>query len=153
MCRLLIGIRRQGCLIDRCFASLRKFSTGSLQGAIVLPLPASGSASTMLHMSFPVPKNAAVILLAGLLVTSVAVAGKPKSAGAGRATAEQTPAEARETISKDAAVAMVRERTGGTVVRADRGADKGRTVYRIRVVTAEGRVREYRVDATTGAMY
>lgn len=107
----------------------------------------------MLHMSFPVPKNAAVILLAGLLVTSAAVAGKPKSAGAGRAPADQTPAESREAISKDAAVAMVRERTGGTVVRADRAADKGRTVYRIRVVTAEGRVREYRVDATTGAMY
>ncbi len=47
---------------------------------------------------------------------------------------------------------MVRERTGGKVVRADRRTDKGRAVYRIRVLTADGRVREYRVDAMTGAM-
>lgn len=107
----------------------------------------------MLHMSFPVRTNTVVILLAGLLATSPVAAAKPKSAGAGRAVAEEAPAIPRIAISKDAAVAMVRERTGGKVVRAERGTDAGRTVYRIRVVTADGRVREYRVDAMTGAMH
>ena len=50
-------------------------------------------------------------------------------------------------------VALVRERSGGKVVRADRYEQGGRAVYRIRVLTADGRVREYRVDATTGAMH
>ena len=48
---------------------------------------------------------------------------------------------------------MVRERTGGKVVRADRREKDGQVMYRIRVLTADGRVREYRVDAATGVMH
>ncbi len=106
----------------------------------------------MLHMSFPVRTHLPLILLAGLLATVPADAGKPETADRKRDVAEETPAVPRVVMSKDAAVAMVRERSGGKVVRADRHEQDGRVVYRIRVVTADGRVREYRVDATTGAM-
>lgn len=55
-------------------------------------------------------------------------------------------------LSLDEAAAMVRQRTGGRVVRADRRQQGDRLVYEIRVLTDDGRVRTYRVDAATGAM-
>jgi len=58
----------------------------------------------------------------------------------------------REGISEDAAVALVREQTEGKVVRVDRKTEGGALVYRIRVLTPDGRLREYRVDAATGAV-
>lgn len=107
----------------------------------------------MPDMLFLVRKNLLVMLVAGLLAASPAVAGKPKSSDAGHTVAEKTLAAPQVAISKDAAVAMVRERTGGKVVRADRREEGGQVTYRVRVVTADGRVREYRVDAITGEMY
>ena len=53
-------------------------------------------------------------------------------------------------ISEDGAVTMVRERTGGKVVRVERRTDSGALVYHIRVLTPDGSLREYRVDAATG---
>jgi uncharacterized membrane protein YkoI len=105
----------------------------------------------MLHMSFPV-RTSAALLLATLLMVAPAGAAKPESGGKGRVAANNAAAAQPEAISKDEAVAMVRARTGGKVLRAERGSDKGRAVYRIRVLTADGRVREYRVNATTGDM-
>lgn len=58
----------------------------------------------------------------------------------------------REGISEDAAVALVREQTEGKVVRVDRRLEGGTVVYRVRVLTPDGRLREYRVDAATGAV-
>ena len=58
----------------------------------------------------------------------------------------------REAISEDAAVALVREQTDGKVVRVDRRTEGGQLVYRVRVLTPDGRLREYRVDAATGAL-
>ena len=45
---------------------------------------------------------------------------------------------------------MVRQQTGGKVLRVDRQVEGETTVYRIRVLKPDGRLREYRVDATTG---
>ncbi|MEQ1803641.1 MAG: PepSY domain-containing protein [Gammaproteobacteria bacterium] len=58
----------------------------------------------------------------------------------------------REGISEDAAVALVREQTDGKVVRVERKLEGTDLVYRIRVLTPDGRLREYRVDAATGAL-
>ncbi len=58
----------------------------------------------------------------------------------------------REGISEDAAVARVRERTDGKVVRVDRKTDGGSLVYHIRVLSPDGRLREYVVDAATGSI-
>ncbi len=59
---------------------------------------------------------------------------------------------AREGISQDAAVALVREQTDGKVVRVERKMEGDRVVYRVRVLKPDGRLREYRVDAATGAL-
>jgi len=58
----------------------------------------------------------------------------------------------RSEMSEDAAVAMVREQTDGKVVRVDRKVEGGAVVYRIRVLSPDGRLREFRVDAATGSL-
>jgi uncharacterized membrane protein YkoI len=62
-------------------------------------------------------------------------------------------AQASEQISLAQATHMVRERTGGQVLRAETRRDKGRTVHRIRVLTEDGRVRTWHVDAESGRIY
>lgn len=81
--------------------------------------------------------------LAVLLVMPAAYAQRPGPPGDG------SPAPVRQ-LSLDEAVAIVLERTGGRVVRADPAQQGDRLVYHIRVLTGEGRVRTYRVDAATG---
>lgn len=56
----------------------------------------------------------------------------------------------REQVSLDEAVRIVRERSGGRILRAETQRQNGRAVHRIRVLSEDGRVRNYRVDAETG---
>lgn len=56
-------------------------------------------------------------------------------------------------VSLAQATRMVREQTGGQVLRAETKRDKGRTVHRIRILTEDGRVRTYHVDAETGRIH
>jgi len=89
--------------------------------------------------------------LAGALLVMVALLAGPVLApggGAGVAGAQQ--ALVREGLSEDEAVALVRQQTDGKVIRVDRSEDGANLVYRIRVVTPDGRLREYQVDAATG---
>lgn len=58
----------------------------------------------------------------------------------------------REGISQDEAVAIVRAQTKGKVVRVNSKIEGGAMVYQVRVLTPDGRLREYRVDAATGAI-
>jgi len=62
-------------------------------------------------------------------------------------------AQASNGISLAQATRMVRDQTGGQVLRAETKRDKGRTVHRIRVLTEDGRVRTWHVDAETGRVY
>lgn len=62
-------------------------------------------------------------------------------------------AQAEEKVSLSQATRMVRERTGGQVLRAETKRSKGRTVHRIRVLTEDGRVRTWHVDAESGRVY
>ena len=57
---------------------------------------------------------------------------------------------AGEGISLDAAVAMVQNRFHARAVKADPVNEGGRRVYYIRLLSAEGRVWQVRVDAQTG---
>jgi uncharacterized membrane protein YkoI len=86
-------------------------------------------------------RRAALACLALLVVLS---AGVPAS--------RAQDSRGGEAISQDAAVALVREQTDGKVVRVDRRVEAGSVVYRIRVLKPDGRLREYRVDAATGAV-
>jgi uncharacterized membrane protein YkoI len=62
-------------------------------------------------------------------------------------------AQASEAVSLAEATRMVRERTGGQVLRAETKRDKGRIVHRIRILTEDGRVRTWHVDAESGQIY
>lgn len=62
-------------------------------------------------------------------------------------------AQASNGMSLAQATQMVRERTGGQVLRAETRREQGRTVHRIRVLTDDGRVQTWRVDAETGRVY
>lgn len=55
-----------------------------------------------------------------------------------------------EAISLEEAVRRVRERTGGRVLRAETRRDNARVVHRVRVLSPDGRVRTWTVDAETG---
>jgi uncharacterized membrane protein YkoI len=67
------------------------------------------------------------------------------------AVAEE-PADTKA-LSPDDAVALVRREAEGKVVRVDSRQEVAGLVYHIRVLTPDGRLREYRVDAATGALH
>jgi uncharacterized membrane protein YkoI len=53
-------------------------------------------------------------------------------------------------ISKDEAVAKARQRHNGKVLSAETIRVDGRKVYRIKILTKDGRVKRTRIDARTG---
>jgi len=50
----------------------------------------------------------------------------------------------------DESVNMIRDRTGGRVLSAKTRKSDGRRIHHIRVLTPEGKVRRFRLDAKTG---
>lgn len=84
----------------------------------------------------------AAVLLGGAVMPTTPAAAQPLQL-----------AQASNGISLAEATRMVRDRTGGQVLRAETKRDKGRTVHRIRVLTEDGRVRTWHVDAETGRIY
>jgi len=86
-------------------------------------------------------------LVAGLLAwAATAPAQARRDERAPRGEAAQ-----REGISLDEAVARVRRDTGGRVLAAEARDERGRTVYRIKVLLPNGSVRVVNVDAQSGA--
>ncbi|MFQ5936419.1 MAG: PepSY domain-containing protein [Acidiferrobacterales bacterium] len=59
---------------------------------------------------------------------------------------------AQGSISAEDAAALVQARTGGRVLAVDTIQLQGRVVYRVKVLTPQGEVRVFLVDAATGAM-
>jgi uncharacterized membrane protein YkoI len=87
-----------------------------------------------------------------LLVAVSAVSAPAWAQDPGAPESGPQEARVRPPISEDAAVAMVREQTDGKVVRVDRKTESGALVYHIRVLSPDGRLREFQVNATTGAL-
>ncbi len=87
------------------------------------------------------------LLCAGLLFGGAVAPAKPAAAASARV------AQASNGISLEQATQMVRQQTGGQVLRAETKRDKGRVVHRIRVLTEDGRVRTWHVDAESGRIY
>ena len=112
---------------------------------IVAPLPPRRRPSTMPAMPTALRRAAGAWLAVLALLAGPAVL---RVAGPGVALAQESLV--RPGLSEDDAVALVRQQTDGKVIRVDRAGDGGSLVYRIRVVTPDGRLREYRVDAATG---
>jgi uncharacterized membrane protein YkoI len=84
----------------------------------------------------------AAFVIGGALIPATPVAAEPLRV-----------AQASNGVSLAQATRMVRDQTGGQVLRAETKRDKGRTVHRIRVLTDDGRVRTWHVDAETGRIY
>lgn len=59
---------------------------------------------------------------------------------------------AQATMSAEEAAALVRARTGGRVLSVDTVHRRDRVFYRVKVLTPEGEVRIFMVDAASGAM-
>jgi uncharacterized membrane protein YkoI len=115
----------------------------------------------MLNMLAALQFRAAVACLALLfglsapVTPSLAQETPAQESPAQETPAQETPAQespVQEGTSQDEAVAMVREQTDGKVLRVDRKIEGGLVVYRIRVLSPDGRLREFRVDAATGLM-
>jgi len=56
----------------------------------------------------------------------------------------------KEAVSLDDAIALVREKSGGKVLRAETNLSGERRVHEIRILTDDGHVRTFVVDARTG---
>ena len=95
--------------------------------------------------------RAAGVCLA-LLVLLAAVSTPVRAQDPGSPDSGPQEALVRQQISEDAAVAMVREQAAGKVVRVDRKTEGGALVYHIRVLSPDGRLREYTVNAVTGLL-
>lgn len=91
--------------------------------------------------------------VAALLCVAALSLGAPASASSLAAPPVIRMAQAENGITLEEATRMVREQTGGQVLRAETRRDKGRTVHRIRVLTEDGLVRTWRVDARSGQIY
>jgi uncharacterized membrane protein YkoI len=67
--------------------------------------------------------------------------------------AEAGPSERRGGYQNlDNAVANIRKRTGGRVLSAETREQEEGPVHHIRIITDEGRVKRYRLDARSGRM-
>ena len=62
----------------------------------------------------------------------------------------QRPPSSSSRYSIDEAVALVKKKTDGRVLRAETLRRDERTVYRIRILTADGDIRTINVDAEEG---
>lgn len=95
-------------------------------------------------------RTAAIILvscLASLAVQAPAAAGT-RSRGAGVEPAAERHAEGP--LSLEQAVARAERRYAARAVRAEEHREDNRTVYRIRLLTADGRVIDVTVDPASG---
>ncbi|MEM7282907.1 MAG: PepSY domain-containing protein [Pseudomonadota bacterium] len=67
---------------------------------------------------------------------------------------EQEPFEVAQDrgMSLDEAVNLVRSRVGGKVIRSETVSRNGKRTHKVRVLTKDGRMKTYHVDASTGRM-
>ena len=56
-------------------------------------------------------------------------------------------------VSRDDAASIAQQAIGGRVLAVDRSERDGRTVWRVKVVTAQGEVKVLLIDAASGRMF
>lgn len=106
-----------------------------------------------MHYNAPMKISASpVILFTCLALLAVpADAARRLQAGATEPARMQSRTLSEGAVSLDEAVARAEQRHNARVVKAERRKRGERTVYRIRLLGADGRVFEVTVDAETGA--
>ena len=88
-------------------------------------------------------------LFAALLLSAAMVPAEARR----DARSERHESRRQSGLSLDEAVARVRRDTGGRVLSAQAREDRGRTIYRIKVLLPNGAVRIISVDAASGESY
>ncbi|MDA8092840.1 MAG: PepSY domain-containing protein [Betaproteobacteria bacterium] len=91
-------------------------------------------------------------LLVALLAAQSSLAQWQPSGGPHEQGVRRGAPAARSRITLGQAMQLIEAQTGGRVVNATQVSESGREVYRIKVLTREGEVRTYDVDAQTGAI-
>lgn len=92
------------------------------------------------------------LLLLAALALAAAATGAPRLDGAGGDARQAAAARRRDSqpLTLDEAVELVKRRYDARVVRAEETKEGEETVYRIRLLAADGRVFSVRVNARTG---
>ena len=91
------------------------------------------------------------MVLAGSLIFGVASAHRQGVVPPTDAASHAQP-RGQGGLSLDAVVQMVQQRYNARVVRAETRQENGRTVYVLRLLNADGKVWNVRVDADSGAV-
>ena len=107
-------------------------------------MPLSTTIATMIT-------RAAVSLIAALLLASPLALAAPGS-GPRAAAPVATRPSADAAVTLDEAVARLERQYKARAVRAEEDRKEGRVVYRVRLLSADGRVFDVVVDAATGAV-
>jgi uncharacterized membrane protein YkoI len=91
-------------------------------------------------------------MLFGAVLVAQPVAAQPPHPGEEifPPASEHTTREQQPTQDLDSAVARIRKQTGGRVLAAETRFIDGRPVHVIRVLTPNGKVRIFQIDAETG---
>ena len=98
----------------------------------------------------PVVKSFLLGAVVFTVLTSVCVAFPASDAQVQATASPQLLAQATPSVSADQAAALVRAKSGGRVLGVRRDNNAQPTVYRVKGLLDGGRVRVYRVDASTG---
>ncbi len=106
----------------------------------------SGPVHASLHYNRAMVRRRVALILAAMLLAPAAVASPWNAMGPPR----MHGGPQGERISLDQAVAKVERRFHARAVKAQERREGGRLVYRIRLLSEDGRVFEVSVDATTG---
>lgn len=93
-------------------------------------------------------RSIALLLSLALAATAAVAGGRGDAPGAGARAAQAAVRSGGLTL--DEAVARVERQYDARAVRAEARTQDGRTVYRIRLLSGDGRVFEVKVDAETG---
>jgi len=106
----------------------------------------SGSVHARIHYNCAMTSARLVILLAAAILCQPAVAyGGDAGAPAARASSPRA-----ESLTLDEAVERMERKYEARAVRAEEKVEDGRRVYRIRLLSADGRVFDVKLDAATG---
>jgi uncharacterized membrane protein YkoI len=97
-------------------------------------------------------RNILPVLLLGAALAAQPAAAQPLLSGEGvfPAADEYKTGETQPNQDLDSAVARIRKQTGGRVLAAETRFIDGRPVHVIRVLTPNGKVRIFQIDAATG---
>lgn len=95
----------------------------------------------------------AFTLTAALCMTTSATAGSSKEQRrAEEAKTIRTAVERGQLIALPRILALAHQRVKGDVVKVELEHEEGRLLYEIKILTGNGRVREVKLDARTGAL-